>query len=72
MKTLPVVSAKQSVTRALVLMVVGMLYGVSPIDAIPDLIPALGLADDTVVLILCGLGAYKIILRQMRHSRSGY
>ncbi len=36
--------------RALVMIVAGLLYFVSPIDAIPDWIPGIGLLDDIAVL----------------------
>lgn len=37
--------------KALALFLGAVAYGVSPIDAIPDLIPVLGLADDVVVFV---------------------
>ncbi|MBO4309577.1 MAG: DUF1232 domain-containing protein [Lachnospiraceae bacterium] len=42
---------------AIVLAGIGILYGVSPIDFIPDLIPGgIGLIDDLVIGALSGLG----------------
>lgn len=43
----------------------GVAYGVSPLDLIPDLIPALGLSDDIVVLFL----AARIMLNLLRKNR---
>lgn len=46
-------------TRAKIIMWVGILYGVSPFDLIPDFIPLLGLTDDAVILII----AFMLFLR---------
>jgi len=37
-------------TRTLLLLVAGVLYFVTPLDAIPDVIPGLGFVDDVTVL----------------------
>ncbi len=42
-------------------------YLASPIDLIPDFIPVLGLADDTVVLLLA-LYYWHTLLRKKRHE----
>jgi uncharacterized membrane protein YkvA (DUF1232 family) len=43
---------------AVISLVTAILYGVSPIDLIPDIIPLLGLADDAVVVPLLLLMAF--------------
>ena len=47
-----------------------VIYGVSPIDLIPDIIPLLGWADDGIVgglLILLAIGLY---FKRMREKRA--
>jgi uncharacterized membrane protein YkvA (DUF1232 family) len=46
-----VVKNKSIPTWIKVFVVMALLYGVSPIDLIPDLIPVIGLIDDIVVAI---------------------
>lgn len=48
---------------AAVLVAVGaIIYGVSPVDVIPELLTGpLGLADDFAVLIGAGVGIYKLL-----------
>ncbi|MCW5937189.1 MAG: DUF1232 domain-containing protein [Fimbriimonadaceae bacterium] len=41
-----------SAWRALFPILVGLVYGVSPIDIVPDLIPLIGWLDDGVVMLL--------------------
>jgi len=38
---------------------IGLLYGASPVDLIPDLLPLVGILDDGVVLLLTALLAAK-------------
>ena len=42
--------AKALRNKAIVSAVVALLYGASPIDVIPDVIPVLGLVDDAIVV----------------------
>ncbi len=42
---------------ALVIFGIGLAYGISPIDFVPDAIPGLGWTDDAIVATLSGLGA---------------
>lgn len=47
--------------------VVGLFYGVSPLDLIPDVIPFVGLLDDAVIvptLILLGVMHYRSVKRK--------
>ncbi len=48
---------------AKLLLLAGLLYGVSPIDLIPDLLPLLGLTDDSVVILVA-------IIAFLRFSRT--
>ncbi|MDR0841869.1 MAG: DUF1232 domain-containing protein [Acidobacteriota bacterium] len=43
-----------------------LLYVLSPVDTIPDVIPALGLTDDAAVLALC-LGAIRSDLQKYKN-----
>lgn len=52
---------------SIVSLIAALLYGVSPIDLLPDLIPLIGLVDDVSiggVLILLALSLF------LRHNRS--
>ena len=42
---------KRTPTFAKVIVILGLLYGISPIDLIPDVVPVVGLVDDLGVLI---------------------
>lgn len=53
--------------RAAIPMVLGLAYGISPIDLIPDLIPLLGWSDDVAVLLTATLVALKMLIRR-RHA----
>ena len=46
-----VVKSKSIPTWIKVFLVVALLYGISPIDILPDLIPVIGLIDDIVVAL---------------------
>ncbi|MDO8649137.1 MAG: DUF1232 domain-containing protein [Candidatus Peregrinibacteria bacterium] len=52
--------------RAKLLLAAGVLYGLSPIDVIPDLLPLLGFTDDATVLIF----AILYFLRKTRTVRA--
>lgn len=52
--------------KAIVAMIGALLYGASPLDLIPDLIPVLGLVDDALVVPILLLFA----LFQVRANRS--
>lgn len=66
-RSLPV--RKSSLWGAIWPIVAALLYGVSPIDLIPDIIPLLGLADDAAVGTLLGFVALRAFLR-WRESRA--
>lgn len=51
-KTLKIVG----IAGAIGLAVVGLGYGISPVDIVPDVVPVAGLVDDAVVGGLSGLG----------------
>ena len=51
---------------AIISLVTALLYGVSPIDLIPDIIPLLGLVDDAIIVPLLLLVAFA----QFRKSRA--
>ncbi len=44
-------------------LLIALLYGASPIDLIPDLIPLLGWSDDAVVILVCVSIALRIWLK---------
>lgn len=43
-----------------------ILYGVSPLDAIPDLLPLIGIVDDSVILVMMVLIAVRWYLAGRR------
>jgi uncharacterized membrane protein YkvA (DUF1232 family) len=49
-----------------------LLYGASPIDLIPDIIPILGWFDDGVVGVICALIAIALFLRRNRRQRKAF
>ena len=52
--------AKALKTRALLTALAGLLYGASPIDVLPDVLPLLGLVDDALIVpILLGLAYFQ-------------
>ena len=56
--------------KAILSAVVAVLYGASPIDVLPDVIPILGLLDDAVVVPAFFLMAY-LQLRRSRRVAAG-
>lgn len=64
MNKLPVAPATPAKWPAAVPLVMGLLYGVSPIDIIPDLIPLLGWSDDVAVILTAGVIAFKMLQRR--------
>lgn len=46
-------------------MLMALLYGVSPIDLIPDLIPLLGWSDDAMVVVI----ALTLVMKWLRNKR---
>jgi len=54
--------ARQEPSRArgLIPLLMALLYGASPIDLIPDLIPLLGWSDDMLVLVIGITWAWKL------------
>lgn len=53
-----------SKTKAILVMLSGLLYGASPIDLIPDIIPLLGWSDDVAVLLTAGVIALRLLRRR--------
>jgi len=53
------------VLRRFLPILIALLYVISPVDAIPDLVPGLGWLDDLIVL---GILAWVLIARQRRRS----
>ncbi|MCE9557999.1 MAG: DUF1232 domain-containing protein [Armatimonadetes bacterium] len=51
---------------ALLPLVFSLVYGVSPIDLIPDIIPLLGWADDGVVAIAMLILSLSLLVRRTR------
>ncbi|MBL8086556.1 MAG: DUF1232 domain-containing protein [Chthonomonas sp.] len=51
--------------RAWLPLISALVYGVSPLDLIPDVLPLLGLADDAVVIVAMVL----LALFQLRRNR---
>lgn len=52
--------------QAKAVLVAAILYGISPIDLIPDLLPLFGIADDS----LLGILAVMVFLRMTKHIRT--
>ncbi|WP_345751431.1 YkvA family protein [Microbacterium rhizophilus] len=52
---------KRKVTGAVLLGAAALVYGVSPIDLIPDVLLPLGIADDATFLVGAALGVWKLL-----------
>jgi len=49
---------------AIITFLVGLIYGVSPLDLLPDIIPVLGLVDDVVMVPLMILISVILLVRR--------
>lgn len=52
---------KRKVVGAVLLGAAALVYGVSPVDLIPELLGPLGIADDAVVLSGAALGVWRLL-----------
>lgn len=52
---------KRKVAGAVLLGIAGILYGVSPIDLIPDVLAPLGLGDDAIAIAGAAIGAWRLL-----------
>ena len=49
---------KQSKFIAILLIIIALIYGISPVDLIPDLAPFIGWVDDVVIILMSIINAY--------------
>lgn len=49
--------------------IIALIYGASPIDLLPDLIPILGLVDDVILVPLLAIMAVVLLVRHNRRSK---
>lgn len=61
---------KSTPWQAWLSIIMAVVYGVSPIDLIPDLIPILGLVDDLGVGAILGSVAIAFFLRHRRNQKA--
>lgn len=52
---------KRKVVGAVLLGAAALVYGVSPVDLIPELLGPIGLADDAVLLSGAALGVWRLL-----------
>ncbi|MEQ1821143.1 MAG: YkvA family protein [Fimbriimonadaceae bacterium] len=69
-RILPPGAGRRSNRSGFIPLLIALLYGASPIDLIPDLIPLLGWSDDAIVLLMCIVAALKILKRR-RSANAG-
>lgn len=50
-----------STLKAVVIGIIAVLYGASPIDIIPDVLGPIGWADDAIALLGAGYAIYRIL-----------
>lgn len=55
--------------NAVVPIIVAMLYGVSPIDLIPDIVPVLGLLDDIIAIPLFVIIAVVMFMKRKQQNQ---
>jgi uncharacterized membrane protein YkvA (DUF1232 family) len=61
-----------STLKAVVIGIIAVLYGASPIDIIPDVLGPIGWADDALALLGAGYAIWRILKgRADRRARSG-
>lgn len=57
----PAPNNRRRTVAAILIGVAAIVYGISPIDIIPDVLGPLGFADDAGVLIAAGLGIWRLL-----------
>ncbi|MFL0410877.1 DUF1232 domain-containing protein [Microbacterium paludicola] len=62
---------KRKVAGAVLLGAAALLYGVSPVDIIPDVLLPFGLADDATFLVGAGIGVWKLLSSARRKKPKG-
>lgn len=53
----------RSAVKAVLVALGALAYGVSPVDVIPDFLPAIGLGDDAVVLVTAAVAILRIVMK---------
>jgi uncharacterized membrane protein YkvA (DUF1232 family) len=62
-------AAKKKFILSLLLLAGGIIYAVSPIDIVPDILAPLGWTDDIGVLLATSLNAAKSYIRMRRQAK---
>jgi uncharacterized membrane protein YkvA (DUF1232 family) len=57
----PAPNNRRRTVAAVLIGIAAIVYGISPIDIIPDVLGPLGFADDAGVLIAAGIGIWKLL-----------
>lgn len=60
-----------STLKAVVIGIIAVLYGASPIDIIPDVLGPIGWADDAIALLGAGYAIYRILKGRSDRRRAG-